>query len=143
METIEVNGKTEKKLRGNHFIGEVSDGGECWYEKVIIATFNDGSCVVVNSGCLDNYYNGDYYGTVKWKQWRQIPEKKTRPMTAQEIAMLPRGTAFIHNNKLAWYNPVIIGEESAPAYIDGINVNRFKGYRLPNETEISKFEVEE
>ncbi len=69
-------------------------------------------------------------------------------MTAQEIALLPRGTAFVLQG-CEIYNP-IISRTNEIAHIlvtstHGVvwNIAEFGGYRLPNETEIRKFEATE
>jgi len=66
---------------------------------------------------------------------------KMRPMTAQEIAMLPRGTGFSYDFGLFIYNPVVM-EDMSIITIDKNDVSDFNGYILPNETELRKFEAE-
>ena len=70
-----------------------------------------------------------------------IPEPKTRPMTAYEIAMLPRGTAFVRVNH-STYNPRIYCLPSTgEMQIDGSDLSNYSGYILPTETELRKFEI--
>jgi hypothetical protein len=74
----------------------------------------------------------------------ELPAKKMRPMTAKEIAMLPRGTAFIFSSGDRIYNPL------SQALTDGIHIGEysiraFSGYLLPtdpDDMEPRKFEVE-
>ena len=67
----------------------------------------------------------------------------TGPMTASEIAMLPRGTAFVTSFGGTIYSPRILLEETGEIRIGEYGIDDITGYRLPGETEIRKFEVEE
>jgi len=78
-----------------------------------------------------------------WKNARHIIPERTRQMTAQEIAMLPRGTAFVHWNGWKMYNPVIIDCTDGTMCIGNEDSLQFKGYILPNETKIRPFTTEE
>lgn len=73
---------------------------------------------------------------------RPIQEKKTRPMTAQEIAMLPRGTAFVNGDGDEVYNTSVVGYSDGSVWFEFDEAMTFKGYILPNKTELRKFEVE-
>ena len=70
------------------------------------------------------------------------PVKKMRPMTAEEIACLPRGTAFVRPGVDSVYNPVINWHADGTMAIQGCHLNSFKGYRLTGETTIRPFTVE-
>jgi len=83
-----------------------------------------------NNHCIENY-------SLK----KQAPTM--RDMTAQEIAMLPRGTAFVRAAGDKVWNPYInISPSEGVLLNDDIIVNNMKGYILPNETEIREFKVE-
>jgi len=72
---------------------------------------------------------------------KQAP--KMRQMSAQEIAMLPRGTDFVRANGDKVYNPSIDTCVNQGVVLnDDLIVNNMQGYILPNETELRKFEVE-
>ena len=69
----------------------------------------------------------------------------TRPMTAKEIAMLPRGTAFIFGKEV-FYNPGIYVDGSGNVRVLGTRLLSYKGYRLPTDPDDSEprpFTVEE
>ena len=81
-----------------------------------------------------------------WPHAAEIHAKKMRPMTAKEIAMLPRGTCvvFATNQYGPIYNlsPRIIGDRIT---ISGYNIETFSGYLLPtdqDDMEPRRFEVE-
>lgn len=82
--------------------------------------------------------------TLWWKSVRHITPKRTRDMTADEIAMLPRGTAFIGNDAAEMFCATITAhaEDYGAITIDGYMISEYAGYRLPGETEIRNFEVE-
>ena len=69
-------------------------------------------------------------------------ESYMRDMTAQEVAMLPRGTAFVHITGNTYYNPTVSAYNWG-LEIDWCNINEFSGYILPNETELREFKVED
>lgn len=74
---------------------------------------------------------------------RHILRKITRPMTAHEIAMLPRGTAFVGNDASEVFCPAIVMLSVDAIEIGGYMISEYCGYRLPNETEILPFTTEE
>jgi len=67
----------------------------------------------------------------------------TNQMAAFEIAMLPRGTAFVTSFGGTIYSPRILLEETGEIRIGEYGIDDITGYRLPGETEIRKFEVDE
>jgi len=74
-------------------------------------------------------------------------EPTTRPMTAMEISMLPRGTAFIphENGPMTYgdlYNPSVQTNPKGLLYLDEFYIDDLKGYRKPGETEILPFTVD-
>jgi hypothetical protein len=95
--------------------------------------------------CIDTKKRYPYMGDrqVAFQFARHIPRKTTRPMTAQEIAMLPRGTAFVHGNNWRMYNPVIIDCTDGTMCIGNEDSLQFNGYILPTETEVRPFTTEE
>jgi hypothetical protein len=74
------------------------------------------------------------------------PVPKTVPMTAYEIAMLPRGTAFIYDFRgehRPYYNLVICENQNCfygvPTGVGGVPFDKMVGYRLSGSTEIMPF----
>lgn len=85
-------------------------------------------------------------GMYAWDHCRHIPPvpvKNVRPMTAQEIVMLPRGTAFVTEFNCTIYCPRILQEETGEIRIGEYGIEDVKGYRLPGTTEILPLTVEE
>lgn len=88
------------------------------------------------------YCHGEYSGNV------HIVRKTTkrRPMTAKEIAMLPRGTAFIRKGGDTYYNELVYAKNHA-VYINGTLVDEYwLGYKLPTDSvddPVRPFTVEE
>ena len=73
----------------------------------------------------------------------EIPIKTTRQMTAHEIAMLPRGTAFIRKDtECDFYNPSIHERYCEIVFTGVCGIEDCLGYRLPGTTDIRKFEVD-
>ncbi len=70
------------------------------------------------------------------------PVKKMLPMTAKELALLPRGTAFVHGNGWKMYNPQIIDCTDGTLCIGTEDDSQFVGYRLPGSTDIIPFTKE-
>lgn len=102
-------------------------------------------------GRLVHIYESHYprYGIItddgvfmRFTNVKHITPKRTRAMTADEIAMLPRGTAFVTAFGCTIYSPRILLEENGEIRIGEYGIDDVK-YRLPGETEIRKFEVEE
>ncbi len=69
---------------------------------------------------------------------------RIRPMTAKEIAMLPRGTAFFCKGGNVRYNVDVCENNSGRIYINGADINMYyTGYKLPTDDVIRTFTVEE
>ena len=99
--------------------------------------------------CINTKKQYPYMGDmqVAFQFARHIPTKTTRQMTVEEIAMLPRGTAFVHKACAAWkeycvYSPVI-KDYADIIQIEGVGIADYVGHRLPGSTEILPFTKEE
>lgn len=126
------------KLKNGHFIGMVKDtSSEEWKERIIVDTLSEG-CISVNVDDEEEYYENGAYDSVYWRRWKAAT---TRKMTCYELAMLPRGTAFINACDVEFYNPKITSPtlRSENASIESALITQWKGYRLPGETEIKPF----
>jgi len=87
-----------------------------------------------------SFFHTSFYGFLNASE---LPAKKMRPMTAKEIAMLPRGTCVISVDGDRIYTPTIRSNE---IYLSGYHISVFSGYLLPtdpDDMEPRKFEVEE
>ncbi|MCP4272430.1 MAG: hypothetical protein GY781_10750, partial [Gammaproteobacteria bacterium] len=71
------------------------------------------------------------------------PEPKMRPMNAQEMSILPRGTAFVEKSSSIVYNPTFRYDMRHGEAINGEYMSCWKGYILPNESVLRDFEVED
>jgi len=127
-----IANKTADGLR----LDELLDRAE-WNHKNIATAGTVGSDHPVLVASLFNWVgNRSHY---RIKQLSLV--KRSRPMTAQEIAMLPRGTAFIGDNGMKFYSPRTSECTSGVARIHGVDVELWEGYTLPGETGLRKFEV--
>ncbi|MCP4393212.1 MAG: hypothetical protein GY804_02940 [Alphaproteobacteria bacterium] len=113
--------------------------------------------------CIKRYDKANKYTTALHIELEEVEEyieanglkeeeSTTRPMTAQEIAMLPRGTAFVYKDtesqkKAVVYNPFVsygarVLEVGNMTLINSSSLADFDGYQLPNEEEVRAFTVE-
>jgi len=60
---------------------EVRDSKEHeWEKRILVDTFNDGSCRCVDTSVgVVEYRKGDCYTTCKWNMWREIKEPIYKP----------------------------------------------------------------
>ena len=59
-----------------------------WYERIVIEVFEDGRCIAVTKNSKKGFEEGYAFHTETWAHYEEIPEKKMRWMTHDEIFVM-------------------------------------------------------
>lgn len=113
-----------------------------WYKAYFMG--NSGGCTdyPYMAVLVDSHINNETkFEQSIFKYCEHIPEVDNVPFTIEDYAKLPFGTRYIFNTGTVTINPQIYSKKDE-LHIGSHKPEQFKGYILPNETEVRPFTKE-